>query len=197
MESVCRLAGIHCAEDTGGGISLTHLSDIIRAALLEKYGGAWIDATVYADRLPPELFGDFYTLRAPGLFPMFISRGAWSPFLLSTNSAKTFFFYCLRSLFFTYWKEHDAIIDYLLIDYFICLMKNRIESVEKMIREVPEDRGFYALNLAINEAYSEEQFRHMTKSPLQKLTYKKELLMQTAIGQSTNYAHLLEKTGKE
>ena len=33
-------------------ITLTHFSDIVRVALLKRWGGLWIDATVYADIIP-------------------------------------------------------------------------------------------------------------------------------------------------
>lgn len=46
-----------------GAITLTHLSDIIRMALLAKYGGFWIDSTVYVTKPIMGYDLPFYSIR--------------------------------------------------------------------------------------------------------------------------------------
>lgn len=176
-------------------ISLTHFSDIMRVALLKKWGGIWIDATVYVDVLPEQMLTDeFYTLRAPGLFPDFISRGDWIPFIICFKKKNSLFTKCLLKIFELYWSEHTQLIDYLMIDYCIKLLINSVPDIHRMIESVSLNKEYYMLNLAINRKYRVDELEEMLrKSPLQKLTYKKDFLIKTKNGEETYYSFLLRK----
>ena len=52
-----------------GKITLTHLSDILRAKLLYQYGGLWLDATYFiSDERFEKIFEkNFYTILAVGI----------------------------------------------------------------------------------------------------------------------------------
>ena len=178
-----------------GYISLTHFSDIVRFALLEKHGGAWMDATIYADELPGKMFeSEFYTLRASGLFPNFISRGDWGTFLLCFNGSYSLLSECVLSILLKYWERHTRYIDYLFLDYIILMISDLIPSVNKLISSVEENRLYYELNLHINDKYDNECFRSMLKkSPLQKLTYKKSFALVTDEQEYTYYSFLIGK----
>lgn len=176
-----------------GLLSITHFSDIIRVNLLKKWGGYWVDATMYIADLPNEINEfDFFTLHAPNLFPNFISRGEWSPFFLGGNRNM-----CLMKnlclLFYEYWKEHTELIDYLLIDYFIKIIKNHNTEISSQIEKCPLNYNYYDLNISINEEFDKVKFNDMiTKSPVQKLTYKKDFNEYTADGKLTNYGYLIK-----
>ena len=176
-----------------GFLMTAHLSDIIRVLLLWKYGGLWIDATVYIDRIPNEVFlKDFFTLYAPELFPNYISRGKWATFFMYANTVNQKMFRVLYDLFLAYWEEHSKIIDYLLFDYFINIISLHYKSVEKSIASLPINKEYYNLNLNINAAYDYITARNMLKkSSLQKLTYKKVFQLTTENGAETNYARIL------
>ena len=178
---------------TSGCISITHLSDIIRCSLLKRYGGLWLDATIYADRIPAEIReAGFYTLHAPGLFPEFVSRGSWSSFLMSNGTPGSLLFTALDSVFTSYWKWHSVLIDYLFVDFAFQTILNHCPEIREMIDELPEDRNFYSLNLTINEAYDPESAgRLLSMSPFQKLTYKKAFHTADDRGRETNYAKLI------
>lgn len=177
-----------------GLITATHFSDIVRVMLLNKYGGCWLDATLWFNSYPCELMNrEFYTLHAPGMFNEFISRGNWSSFLMASRSAKSRKLYCyLERAFFEYWRRHDAMIDYLWIDYFILIMLEKDLELKHDLDELPCNRDYYMLNLRMNEPWSHNVFTEMMhKSEVQKLTYKGKLIERNADGQLTNYGYIL------
>lgn len=175
-----------------------HFADIVRCNLLNKYGGVWVDATIYMDSMPKQWFGqDFFTLKAIGLFPNFISRGGFSTYLLSSKFSNRLLFRCLCEVFDKYWEEHSKAIDYIFFDYFIVLIRNNYKEVELMFENVPENRDHYMLNNCINEAYNKEEFESIfRKCPIQKLTYRKDLMITKEDGGLTNYGYLLSTKTK-
>ena len=176
-----------------GIISATHMSDIIRTKLLAKYGGCWVDATIWFEQWPDYIFDyPFYTLHAPGLFPEFISRGRWSTFLLTVTDLNLPFFHILESLYERYWDEHNCLIDYLLVDYFFELITIRSILFDSLINQLPENRGFYSLISRLNDEYDSARYIDIMKcSVIQKLTYKGTLKQFSSAGKITNYGHLI------
>ena len=179
-----------------GKIQNANFSDIIRCCLLNKYGGVWLDATVWADRIPEEMFDiDFYTLSAPGMFPEFINRGRISTFVLASKYTNAQFFYLLETLLTKYWEEHSKAIDYLYFNFFIELVFYTLPELRKSFYVMSENRDFYWLNLNINKEYVKDEFMQMMeKSPLQKVTYRKELILETD-NRLTNYGYITKKGG--
>lgn len=176
-----------------GTISLTSFSDLMRSALLTKYGGAWFDATIYAFDLPQELESDkFFTLHAPGMFPQFIFRGNWSGFLLYCPYEKMFFPKCLQALFLDYVKEKDRFIDYLLVDYFIKFIRDNSKDFANAIDNCPLNYGFYDLSVSINDEYNASKFKDIEDaSLLQKLTYKEKFMDVIEPGKKTYYGYII------
>lgn len=95
-----------------GIISLTHLSDIIRAELLYQYGGGWIDATVFCSRKVPA-----YMLSGELFFPQ------WSVMDRSILSGSSWWIYAqkdqkiireVRNFLRIYWKNEDNVRNYYL-----------------------------------------------------------------------------------
>ena len=88
-----------------GVITLTHLSDIIRMALLAKYGGFWIDSTVFVTKPITGYDLPFYSIRQHGSNPRYVDNGnGWTAYFIATcpNSivAETIY-----DFFIAYWKQ--------------------------------------------------------------------------------------------
>ena len=103
-----------------GVISRTHLSDLLRLELLEKYGGTWIDATVYCSGsdYPDYLFdSDLFVFQClkPGLDGECLRISSW----FMSSSSNHPIISLTKALLYNYWKKHDSLIDYFLIhDFF-------------------------------------------------------------------------------
>ncbi|MCR5347975.1 MAG: capsular polysaccharide synthesis protein, partial [Fretibacterium sp.] len=95
-------------------ITITHLSDIIRFALLSQYGGLWLDSTVFvADRIPENVFtAEYYTVRR-ALTPRNrnVAQDRWTIFVLAAQKDNLLCRFVL-DFWKEYWKEQKYLIDY-------------------------------------------------------------------------------------
>lgn len=114
-------------------ISITIFSDLLRFSLLWKYGGWWMDATIYPIHPLPHKI-EFYTIKIQQ-DDKYISKGLWSSFLwyLPPKHPMAGF---LMSCWHKYWKENNKLIEYFLTDHFLKLFydssiefKRKIDSL--------------------------------------------------------------------
>ncbi len=117
-------------------ITKTHFSDILRLELLTKYGGTWIDATVFCSgkEIPDYMLGQdlfiFQTLKpgrdghASTISSWYINSSTNNPILMVT-----------KELLYEYWKTHNYLIDYGLIHLF---MSMALEYMPDECKKIPE-----------------------------------------------------------
>ena len=101
-------------------ISLTHFSDILRVNLLAKFGGIWIDSTVFFNERIEDFINCQNELVTVTQFRVDynISSGKWSSWFIGTKSVLPYFKVCVE-FFNAYWKNNNYLINYFLIDYII------------------------------------------------------------------------------
>lgn len=179
-----------------GKMSITALSDILRVALLAKYGGFWIDSTVFiSNGFPMEFITeDYYAQKMydPVKWSHEACKGRWCGFLMG-GKAENVLFLLLRDAFFEWWRVHDSVIDYVILDYFLLAGYKRIPAITKQIDNLPNNNpGVFDMYKVLNTRYSEELYQTLTADTnLHKLTYKMQLAQATEDGEPTLYAHLL------
>lgn len=181
----------------GGKMSITALSDILRVALLAKHGGFWIDSTVFiSHRFPMEFIqSDYYTQRMydPVKWKHEACKGRWCGFLTG-GKANNVIFCLLRDAFFAWWKEHDSVVDYVILDYFLLAAYKTLETVREQVDNVPMNNpDVFEMYKVLDRAYTPELYEQLTANTnLHKLTYKIDLTEQTPDGAQTLYAYLLQ-----
>ena len=159
-------------------ISKTHFSDILRMKLLSKYGGYWIDATVF---ISEDIFSDiigkeFYT---PKLYKKdnlkMVSKGNWCGFFIGGENVKIFQF--VNEFFTEYWKKESLLIDYFLIDYIINIAyKNIIDIKEEIDNNEYNNQFIFKLNEILNKEYDEKVLLELySKNKIHKLSYKDKI----------------------
>lgn len=119
-------------------ITLTHLSDIIRAGLLSQHGGIWLDSTCYVKENKFNNINNyiFYTQKyRPGV-SSFFNNGKWSGFFMASGRDNPVEIY-LYNMFLIYWKKYDVLVDYFLIDIFLKLGYENIFLLKQIIDSVP------------------------------------------------------------
>ena len=116
---------------------LAHFSDYLRFSLLNQYGGMWIDATVYCDKMIPDNFfqSPLFTCNAK-TGTKFISNGKWTTFIFCGNKGHALFAYLQKALE-TYWEKCNSSIDYLMLDYLIYIGYVNSELVRQDIDGIP------------------------------------------------------------
>ena len=156
-----------------GIITRTHLSDLLRLELLSKYGGTWIDATVFcaSDNIPSFMLdADFFIFQnlKPGSDGSTINLSSW----FMTSKANNHLILALKELFWKYWKKENRLLDYFLIHYFITLVEDRYSEEWKQVPKYPNSLP-HILLLSFFERYNKEQYQLMlSEAPFHKLSYK-------------------------
>jgi hypothetical protein len=181
-----------------GMISHTHFSEVVRVSLLAKYGGLWIDATIYvSEKLPSFNEFSFWT-------------GRWTDgcdFIKSVRRS-SFLLYCLpdcpfacfiKECFYKYCGENDTFATYLLIDIFMDLAYDEIRAVRELIDSVPATkRGMLDLYAMLNSEYNKEEYNALCEEiSFHKLTYKDDFKKYTKEGNLTFYGYLMREYEKK
>lgn len=156
-----------------GVITHTHMTDLLRLELLIKYGGMWLDATVFCSggKIAPYFFDSdlfFYQCLKPG-------RDGHSTYMSSwLMSAKTNNKILMATQFLCceYWKEHDSIMDYFLLHDFMSIVLDYYP--EDWNKIVPRDNATpHELLLRLFEPYDENIWTAIRgQTPFHKLSYK-------------------------
>lgn len=156
-----------------GKITATHMSDLLRLELLIRYGGTWIDATVYCSGTdyPDYLFDSdlfvFQTLK-PGLDGQCARISSW----LMTACTNHPILCLTRALLYEYWSSHDRLIDYFLLhDFFELAIEAYPEEWKKVMpfsNSTP-----HILLLRLFEQYDADLWRELKRqTAIHKMTYK-------------------------
>ena len=175
-----------------GIIPHANFSDMLRLSLLAKYGGVWIDATIYlSDRIPDKIFtADFFSFRSlsTSLLKDIDSLDEYIMYCNNFNSVISFespYFLSAKSgndivngvlaLFLEYWKKENSVKDYLMIDKFFILTILHNKILKEQFLNMPE---YYFENLLLLQHTLFEQFDmslydSIAKiTPVHKLTHK-------------------------
>ena len=156
-----------------GVITNTHFSDLLRLELLIKYGGTWIDATVLctSGKYPKYLFDSdlfFFQKLKPGKDGDCIPLSSW--FITSISNNKILI--ATRELLYTYWHEHDFLVDYFLFHHFMYMAceeyPEEYNKVVKFSNSIP-----HILSLGLFQQYDEEKYQALVDMTcFHKLSYK-------------------------
>lgn len=175
-----------------GFIQDAHYTDICRLMLLAKYGGCWVDSTVYlTGKIPHEILNaEFFTFRSLDSnllknisntyeFKMYNNHfnrqlSLESSYFISAKSGNKIINSVLN-LLLEYWKNENKPIDYLFLDQCFSLALLSNEELKKQFLNIPE---FYIDNVMLLQ---NSLFEHFDKklylsicnqSPIHKLTHK-------------------------
>ncbi|MBS5431254.1 MAG: capsular polysaccharide synthesis protein [Lachnospiraceae bacterium] len=175
-----------------------HYSDILRVFLLEKYGGIWLDATIFCSRdLPEEYFTyNFFSCKSDRATSGCISNNQWTTFCLGGCKGNVLF-KALKAFYLEYWEQETCAIDYLFFDDAIELARRLLPEVNKEIDQVPQtnDRRDELIQ-RFEDAWTEGIVDDLMKSDtiIFKLGYREKRFLQTTDGDgnSTVYAAFLQ-----
>jgi hypothetical protein len=156
-----------------GIIKGAHLSDLLRLELLTRYGGTWIDATVYCTgsdipkyMLDSKLFV-FQNLK-PGRDGHCTVISNW--FITAYSNNKILL--AVQNLLYSYWNRNDELIDYFIFHVFFQIV------IEKYYEEWSDVVPFsnstpHILLLRLFEKYDKDVWDAVKEQCcFQKLTYK-------------------------
>lgn len=167
-----------------GKISNTHFSDLIRLQLLIKYGGTWIDATVFCSDYPEYAFNTplFVFKTSEKNDPATVAQN-W---FMSTEKNEPILT-LTRDLLFDYWNTHNNAIHYFIFYFF---MKLAADFYKEEWNNVPwfSDLPPHIMQRELNMPYSGVRWQQLCRmSDIHKLSYK----IVVNKNEDTFYKHLL------
>lgn len=182
-----------------GNITLTQYSDIIRYALLSKYGGFWIDSTIlvtsnieylcnyeYYTRKSDRLELNFGNYMIQGRFTVHLNKGDYNNYLYN-------FIY---DAYIEYYKKMNISVDYFLTSFFVDIAYENIPKCRDMMDKLEyNDEGLEArLCENLNNIYNEEKYkRYCDNMPFQKLSYKLDKYIRQVDGNLTFYGYIMKQ----
>ena len=154
-------------------MKIAHFSDILRLYLLEKYGGTWIDATIYLTApLPKEITDstffaprkDINTDNEENIMSCF--------FIAAKKGAKNIT--ALKSSLDLYWSENDFVINYFMFEHIATLLSSKSDLKEEwdnMPKLPAKDMGI--LQIKLFDRFDNDEFENIKRAvSLHKLSYK-------------------------
>ena len=177
-----------------GKISYTHLSDLLRAELLFRYGGMWVDATYYVTGpIEKDFFRQkIFTLRfQTPLWETDITKGRWSGNLWYITKGHKLFQFLMES-FWYYWEVEDKLLDYYLIDYMIQAAWEEFPEIRNEIEQCGCSKNtVFLLHSWMNRKYLPERIERLRReSRFYKLNWKSYYRKENMAGEKTIYGYL-------
>ena len=158
-----------------GVITNTHLTDLLRLELLIRYGGTWVDATVFCsanrENIPDYLLDSdlfFYQTLKPGRDGHVIYSSSWYMTARTNNRILM----ATLELCYEYWKNSNRLMDYYLLHDFFAIVLD-FYPVD-WHRVIPRDNSTpHILLLRLFDQYDEEMWNAIKgQAPFHKLSYK-------------------------
>lgn len=118
-------------------IGMAHFSDIVRCALLAKYGGIWLDACILLTRPFDKFEKSFYTI--PGHFRTRCFSRKWTCGVQGSVPKNPFHSF-VRDALISYHQKELPLFDYFLLDYMMYLAYVEIPAVKNMVDNAQKDQ---------------------------------------------------------
>lgn len=158
---------------------MTHFSDLIRMNLLRKYGGIWLDSTIFVSSPIPEKYFEkqLYSIQTLDKVNRYknIYYGSMTSFLLGGRNECMLFDFCY-SFFIEYLKRYNNLVDVHWINLAIRLAYENFPEIQSDIDEIGINNGnVQGLMKIINDSYDEEKYKGITGEQIfHKLNWRKE-----------------------
>lgn len=139
---------------------LANFSDYLRFSLLAKFGGLWLDSTIFCSRKIPEDYFKMpvFTCKSHPSKTHYVSKFRWTSFCMGGYKNHVFFRFFQHAME-EYWKNESQAIDYLLVDYLIETAYRNIPAVKTDLDAVPVNNLHRDdLQAAMNAALPATQF---------------------------------------
>ena len=173
-------------------MTLTHFSNIIRMALLYKYGGFWLDATfLVTDKIKLDVI-PFFTIRR-GSNWKHIVNGRWTGHCIA-GVPGFYFFNFIYEFLCEYWKEYNYLITYHLYDYSINLAYDSFPEIKAAFDNVKPSNINNTLINYFNNEYDSGVYEEVIKDTIfHKLTWKHNFSTTNFNNKITLYGYILDK----
>lgn len=176
---------------------IANFSDYLRFSLLRKYGGMWIDATVFLPHIIPDYCfqSQIFTCNAAKRTEKaedagYIANGRWTSYCFGGVRNHTVFQFMQRA-FEEYWRQEDASIDYLLVDYLLHICFTELKCGRE-IEEIPIsnlNRNDLSKAMLLGKESTEWEQVLQNDTDFYKLSWRERYPEKTADGKESIYSY--------
>ena len=107
-------------------MKIAHFSDVLRVYLLEKYGGTWVDSTIFlTDRIPDDIMNSNFCILQKDI-KTDVSKNNNSCFFIHSKEY-SYHIEALKNILDKYWQDNDYLINYFMFEH-ISTMLSQIEG---------------------------------------------------------------------
>lgn len=154
-------------------------SDLIRLAALKKYGGVWMDATVFCSRFEDEKLKARWESIMTSELAIFryFERSKKEPVGLSNwfiaAVPENVVVSNILDMLLAYWKDFDCLVNYYIFHLFLGLT---LQAFPKVAARMPRENSFHSLLLgnALGRTYREKDWQELIEHvSIHKLNYRK------------------------
>ncbi len=171
-----------------GKLGRAHYSDLIRLLVLLRYGGIWVDSSVYIpDKVPEYMVNVFFVFTQS---PQLREKRKYGNWWIASEAGNEILLRTLAHLF-VWWKHEEYAFHYYIFHIFWNKVIAENEHCRQMIDNMPIfiTDSTHALVKSFDKEYSEDGWRVMKQiSPVFKCSYK----VKGFSGASTYYCKLCE-----
>ena len=162
-----------------GLIPPASFSDMIRLAVLKKYGGVWMDATVFCSGFGNDNLKKRWAhiMRSEITVFRYFERGRREASGLSTwflaAEPHQFVVSTVLDMLLAYWKDFDCLVDYYIIHLFLGLV---LDECPQSVLQMPRENSFHSLFLgdALSRTYRQDAWQELVDHvAIHKLNYRK------------------------
>lgn len=186
-----------------GHISWAHFSDIIRTTLLAKYGGLWIDATVWvSERIPFQMLSNFEIFSPNGKVPQTNKsvrfwtsfEWNWSTWCLWSKNTDSRLFLFVSSMLQAIGEREKCWPDYVIQDYLIYYACRNFPDVQQAMEKIQGISGKKRNDFAsmMDQSFDIIQYTNLTSSDFAfKLSFRSLWKTKSSSGEETFYGRIL------
>lgn len=162
-----------------GRIPRALFTDLLRLAVLKKYGGVWLDASVLCTGFENEKLSNRWQRIERSEFTIFryFQRGKKEPVGLSNwfiaAHPNDFVVSTVLDMLLAYWKDYNCTVDYYIMHLFITMCLNAVPSIAE---NMPRENSYHSIMLGnvLAKDYNEDWWNDVKAHVfLHKLNYRK------------------------
>ena len=197
VDDYIEIPSIIKTKHSNGIMGHAHYSDVIRIMILAKYGGVWLDATIFINTPIDEkaFVSPFYSIGfSSNKKSEYVSDHKWIVVILG-GCKQSIYLYDIAHMLTSYWEEHIIPIDYFVFDYIISALYSRNIDFHDIVDSLEKQKRFtYELSLIINEPFNDNIMNGLvSQNCFYSLSYKKNYIKKTKEGSLTNYGYLYDQ----
>ena len=177
-----------------GIISRTNFSDLLRMNILSRYGGIWLDATIYCNgsEILKYLKQPVWSIKRPEYNHASVACGYFAGYSIGADYEHRWVFKIMLDFFYHYWDTNDFLIDYLTISYCIVLSQKHFPEAKRLFEQI-EPNNIHCDDLVreLGKPFDPEIWSKLQENTsLFKLTWKAKFPKETD-GKPTFFAKIL------